>query len=323
MDGPDTISLFAGAGGLEHLVDGRTLGIESWPAVCATRKAAGLATLEADVRDTGPADFPTAKHLRGGPPCQTFSVTGNGKGRKALDAVKTAAWLLAARAPIMSQVAALDDERTGLVLEPLRWTLAAIDRGRPYETIVLEQVRQALPVWEVFARILRREGYGVETGVLKAEQFGVPQTRRRAVLIARHGRPAQLPQPTHNAYQPGMPQHYATLSIMKPWVSMGDALPHRGPFTAVSNYGTGGDPRNRGRRTSAEPAFTVTGKVNRTRLVDADGNDLPRFTPAEAGALQGFPLDHPWSGRDVWQQIGNCVPRQLAAAILTRVHADY
>lgn len=322
MEDPHTVDLFAGVGGLEGT--GRhaegVLGIESWKDACATRRAAGLPTLEADVRDLGPADFPTARHLRGGPPCQTFTVAGNGAGRRALDAVQTAAWLLHARTPILSQIAALDDARTGLVLEPLRWALAAVDLGRPFETIVLEQVQAALPVWETFARILELNGYGAVFGVLRAEQFGAPQTRRRAVLLARLGqRRPVMPKPTHNAYVPGLPQNYGALDST-PWVSMGDALPHRGPFTVVSNYGTGGDPRNRGRRTSAEPAFTVTGKVFRTRLVDVDGREMPRLTPSEAGVLQGFPADHPWTGRDVGQQIGNCVPRQLADAVLTAVH---
>ena len=100
---------------------------------------------------------------------------------------------------------------------------------------------------------------------------------------------------------------------------MADALPHRGEFTVISNYGTGGDPRNRGRRTSAEPAFTVTGKISRLRLVDPDGRELDRLTPSEAGVLQGFPADWPWSGGDIPQQIGNACPPPLAAALAQAV----
>lgn len=44
------------------------------------------------------------------------------------------------------------------------------------------------------------------------------------------------------------------------------------------------------------------------------GLDLPA---REAGALQSFPADHPWSGRDIGQQIGNAVPPRLGAALLT------
>jgi site-specific DNA-cytosine methylase len=42
----------------------------------------------------------------------------------------------------------------------------------------------------------------------------------------------------------------------------------------------------------------------------------PRFTHAEAGQLQTFPADYPWSGADIAQQIGNAVPPRLAAAVL-------
>lgn len=110
------------------------------------------------------------------PEQREISVTGNGSGRKALETVQMAAWLLRARAPIAAQIAALEDERTGLVLEPLRWALAAADAGRPYETILLEQVPTVLPVWETFTQILELEGYSASCGVLKAEQYGVPQS---------------------------------------------------------------------------------------------------------------------------------------------------
>ncbi|MGW7688890.1 DNA cytosine methyltransferase [Streptomyces asiaticus] len=153
------------------------------------------------------------------------------------------------------------------------------------------------------------------TGILRSEQHGVPQTRRRAVLIARLDGEAALPAPTHQAYRKGQPQTAGGSGVL-PWVSMGDVLPHRGAFEVISNYGTGGDPKNRGRRTSAEPAATVTGKISRNRIVAPDGRELPRFTPAEAGQLQGFPADYPWTGLDIGQQIGNAVPVPLATAVI-------
>ncbi|WIX80841.1 DNA cytosine methyltransferase [Amycolatopsis carbonis] len=71
-----------------------------------------------------------------------------------------------------------------------------------------------------------------------------------------------------------------------------------------------------GERLSTQPAFTVTGKVSRNRLVGR-GKGLPeRFTDHEAGKLQTFPYDYPWSGRGVAQQIGNAIPPRLAAHVL-------
>lgn len=313
---PDTVSLFAGPGGLclaAHAHGLNPVGIEFDPDACATRRAAGLPTVEGDVRDYGPADFPAAHTLIGGPPCQTFTVAGNGDGRRALDTVTAAAHAMATTRvrPARDEWA---DERTGLVLEPLWWILNAKDTGRPYRTIVLEQVPAVLPVWQAYCDILAWEGYDVHFGRLRAEQYGTPQSRPRAILIASLDGPVTLPAPTHRPYVKGVPRHVGDPALL-PWVPMADALPHRPLYVAVSNYGTGGNPKNRGRRASFEPSATVTGKVFRTRLV-RNGEDLPRYTPSEAGLLQGFPADYPWSGRDIGQQIGNACPVPLGAAVI-------
>lgn len=314
----EMVELFAGCGGLAagaELENVRGQGLE-WDAnAVATRRAAGLATVHVDVRKHGPRDFPNATILAGGPPCQTFTIAGDGSGRGELCKVVEAVKRMGAGETVDPGMFA--DERTALILEPLRWALADFECS--YNAIVLEQVPQALPVWQAYAEVLRNEGYSVATGLLRTEQYGVPQTRKRAVLVARLNGEAVLPEPTHRAYRKGIPQHEGDPAL-KPWVSMREALPHRGPFTVVSNYGTGGDPKNRGRRASAEPAFTVTGKISRLRLVDPDGRDLPRLSHAEAGILQGFPADWPWSGNDIPQQIGNACPVPLAAA-LTRAAA--
>lgn len=310
----DFVGLFAGPGGICRGLDAcgiASTGIEWDDNAVATRLAAGMKTAHGDVRAYGPADFPDATGLTGGPPCQTFTVTGNGSGRQALPTILAATKRMAARD---TTPYSFEDERTALVLEPLRWALAAMDLGRPYETILLEQVQQVQPVWDAYAEALTAEGYSVATGVLRTEQYGIPQTRRRAVLIARLGGPVALPAPTHRPYRKVVAQHEGDPGLL-PWVSMGEVLDRPAPFTVISNYGTGGDPKNRGRRTSAEPAATVTGKISRFRIVDTDGVEQPRFTHAEAGLLQSFPADHPWSGRDIAQQIGNACPPLLAKAL--------
>lgn len=179
---------------------------------------------------------------------------------------------------------------------------------------MLEQVPAVLPIWNAFGTILRRYGYGVDVDVLRTEQFGVPQTRRRAILIARFGDDnVALPTPTHQAYRRGAADQ-AELGL-KRWVSMEEALQRDTAFTVVSNYGSGGDPRNRGERRSDEPSATVTGKVTRNRLLMADGSES-RFSHQEAGRLQTFPHDFPWSGNDIGQQIGNAIPPLLAVHVL-------
>ncbi|MCX4698659.1 DNA cytosine methyltransferase [Streptomyces sp. NBC_01373] len=98
---------------------------------------------------------------------------------------------------------------------------------------------------------------------------------------------------------------------------MGEVLIRPEPFHLISNYGTGGDPKSRGRRTSDEPAFTVTGKFTRSKVTAVDGTELKRLSWAEAGQLQSFPADYPWAGRNQAQQIGNATPPLLATHILT------
>ncbi|MEU1020703.1 DNA cytosine methyltransferase [Streptomyces sp. NPDC005904] len=253
------------------------------------------------------------------------------------------------------------DPRTALVLEPLRWLLKAIEtEGRdPYKVIVLEQVPAVLPLWDVYARLLRSgEGrlrgvkYEAEFWELKTEQYGVPQTRTRAVLVARRpGEGAIAPlSPTHLPFQLHRAKRGAAQHDMLPtdpgsgpkdaWVSMGRALDAASKvegspvdvsrfrengemkFFVVSNYGSGGDPKNRGRRHSYEPAFTVTGKISRNKvyksLEDYEAGKHDRFTIPESGVLQTFPHNFPWSGKDQAQQVGNAVPPRLGMHVLSR-----
>ncbi|MGW5884482.1 DNA cytosine methyltransferase [Streptomyces koyangensis] len=318
------VDLFAGPGGVDVAAEKLgvpTVGIE-WDAdACQTRRAAGLSTVQGDVRRYGPADFPDADVLAGGPPCQTFTVAGSGAGREALDDVLAFVERMTARddrGKIADDLAKLDDERTGLVLEPLRWILESIDeRKKPYEAIVLEQVPAVLPVWEAYHRALKNEGYSVDHGLLLTEAFGVPQTRRRAVLIARRGEhELKLPTPTHRPYRKGVPREAGDASL-KPWNTMDGVVERGRPFEVISNYGTGGDPKLRGRRSSSQPSATVTGKIFRNRVVSMEQEELDRFSHSEAGRLQTFPANYPWSGRDIGQQIGNAVPPRLAMHVLS------
>ncbi len=316
---PQIIDLFAGPGGLDvgaTWLEVQVTGIEWDSNACVTRRKAGLDTRQGDVRDFGPDDFPKANVLTGGPPCQTFTVAGTGSGRQSLDRVIEQAKDMAKRLGDGIPRGGFEDDRTGLVLEPLRWALLALETGRPYQAIVLEQVPAVLPVWEAYGDILERQGYGVDVGVLRTEEFGVPQTRRRAILIARYAdEKVSLPLPTHQAYRRNAVDQGAL--ELQPWVSMGQALKRKAGFIVISNYGSGGDPRNRGQRHSDEPSATITGKVTRNRLRLAGGGE-DRFSHQEAGRLQTFPLDYPWSGNDVGQQIGNAIPPRLAVHVLAQ-----
>lgn len=316
------VDLFAGPGGLD--VAATWLGIHSigieWDAdACATREAAGLQTEQADVCEMGPSDFPTATMLSAGPPCQTFTVAGSGNGRRALDQVIEGMYQLDHGVNVAEVAKAFDDVRTGLVLQPLRWILEAEAAGRPYDAVVLEQVPAVLPLWDELAGVLRRHGYSAAVEVLRTEEFGVPQTRRRALLLAHRDHQPLPPRPTHRAYRKGVDRWEGDGALL-PWTTLGETLDRGSDFVVVSNYGTNGNPAARGRRTSSEPAATITGKVDRARLEASANIELgSRLSMPEAGSLQTFPRDYPWSGRGQGQQIGNAIPPRLGAHALAAV----
>jgi DNA (cytosine-5)-methyltransferase 1 len=216
------LDLFAGAGGWSVACDRIGIdetGVEIMPEAVATRAAAGFKTHE--VGDVWEFDFTAARGefdgLIASPPCQTFSTAGKGAGRKALDDVIGLIRSGTFKSIESLRAAGLGDERTALVLTPLHaaWEM------RP-EWIAWEQVPTVLPVWEACADELRSWGYSVWTGNLQAEMYGVPQTRKRAFLLAHKDREVTAPVPTHSRYYPRSPEKLDA-GVQK-WVSMAEAL---------------------------------------------------------------------------------------------------
>jgi DNA (cytosine-5)-methyltransferase 1 len=254
-----TLDLFAGPGGWSEAARALGIcevGIEIDAAACATRAAAGHKTIRADVSAFAVTNLPLLRGFVGSPVCITFSAAGKRAGnlltailadgirdafagrqtrarrrREAVRVLKASKWgdLKWTRAE-RSAAAWKAVRSASLMIEPARF----IHSGRP-EWIALEQVPAVLPLWNVYADELRKMGYSTWTGKLNAADYGVPQTRERAILIASRVRRVSRPEPTHYDPRKG-DQLWGT-----PWVSMADALgwgADERPAVAVTAGGT-------------------------------------------------------------------------------------
>lgn len=231
------LDLFAGVGwGVACQRLGITeAGIEKMPESRATRAAADMVTIADDVWEYDPAtaDF---DGLIASPPCQTFSTAGKGTGRRALDDVMQAVYDNTYKSmDLLRELAAfVGDERTALALVPLHYWHVM----RP-QWVAFEQVPTVLPLWKACAEEMRRAGYSTWAGNLHAEQYGVPQTRKRAFLIAHRDREVGPPVPTHSRYYPRSPTKLD--EGVEKWVSMSAALgwglPER-PSPTITGGGT-------------------------------------------------------------------------------------
>lgn len=106
----------------------------------------------------------------GGPPCQGFSLKGKKLGLK--------------------------DPRNFLFVEYLN----IVDKLQP-EVFVIENVKALLSTsagWfkDQIINTINQMGYNVHYGVLNAKDFGVPQSRQRAIFICSKGTDIPLPKPT-------------------------------------------------------------------------------------------------------------------------------
>jgi len=304
-----TIDLFAGPGGWDVAASNLGLrnlaGLELDAAACQTRAAAGHATIRADI-----AAYPAGQFagkitgLIASPVCKEFSAAGKRSGvavqsllrlaivdvfagrktralwRREMARALHAAWwpdpkLTRARrsAKIWQAV-----RSASLVIEPARFIHAC----HP-EWIALEQVPSVLPLWQVYAAELRKLGYSAWCGKLNAADYGVPQTRERAILIASRVRKVRRPEATH--YDPRKGDQLWG----EPWVTMADALGFGAtvrPSVAVTAGGTeagGAEPfghRGRDALTAEQEAGRWTLRTSRGTPQDAPKNGSHEIDPA-------------------------------------------
>jgi DNA (cytosine-5)-methyltransferase 1 len=293
--------LFCGAGGASlgihaALSGADVIGVDLDLQACATHEAAGFKTVNADVSEMSPAEALGCEGMWASPPCTAYTLLGSRRGLGALEEVQEAlrTWEVGATFP-------QEDPLIWLVAEPLRWAFTVQPAW-----VICEQVPSVLPIWRTIGARLAEVGYHVWSGILNAADYGVPQTRERACLLASRLAPVSPPTPTRTRH----PHPRLDGTEERPWVTMASALgwdAHKGP-----------------RWCHERPATTIVGDA---RVYPPDGHhpDMQmghasrravKITLAEMAVLQGFPAHYPFVGSKtaVARQIGNAVPPPLARA---------
>ena len=195
---------------------------------------------------------------------------------------------------------------------------------------------------------LRKLGYFVTPPkVLNAAEHGVPQFRRRLIIVGTIENGFTLPEPSH-----GETARYDLIAA-------GDAIrnaPEDEPNTAIITYAKnpvmrvspfagmlvngGGRPIN---LNEPSPTIPASAGGNRTHIVDLDGvllkyhsylrkggkpksglvEGVRRLTIRESACLQTFPPGFAFMGprSAQYRQVGNAVPPKLAKAIGLKLHA--
>lgn len=321
------------------------IGLELDSDAVRTSQAAGHLTIQCDV-----TQYPTAPfkgRITGkisSPVCTPFSRAGKQEGLVDLPLVYQAVHDLAHGRDTRTQVqAACKDGKSILAAEPMRWLYDL----RP-EWVCMEQVPSVLPLWQQYAGILRTWGYSVWVGTLNAADYGLPQTRKRAILIASRTRTVTAPEPTHGENTDT--DLFGNTRL--PWVTMADALGME-PGLEVNTRGERRTPggnnfpcdepswaltekarswwvlrhskrSNATVRTLDQPAATlVAGHARHDyQWIQVDGNgDLEKrsLLLSEAAVLQGFRPDYPFHGSESrrFLQIANAVPTLLATHVVS------
>lgn len=246
MAKPREVDLFDGCGGWTEgarKVGLHPVGFELDQDAVATAVAAGGHVVRGDLTRIDPRRFRSADGVIASPPCTDFSTAGGRAG--------------------------VDGETGRLIFEVPRWVNAIRPRW-----VACEQVPPVLEWWERFAHDFTSLGYRCWTGILNAADYGVPQTRKRAFLLASLDRQPYAPQPTH-ARCP-MPGLFG--DDLLPWVSMADALGWGLPAEPAPIVVTA-----RNRQTGCDALIASSWRREWFRRQQSEGNWIVRTHQVQSG----------------------------------------
>lgn len=307
---PKVLDAFAGPGGWDvgasiiGMDNDEILGIEIDENAAAAATAAGFRRVVADIATINPADYPEVTGFICSTPCPTFSTSGRRQGIEeiqiVLDAITHAgfegcdcAWDV-----IAEELDAASDPRTALAAQTIRFAL-----GLPnLRWLAFEQVANPATIYlfeDIAAELMACEWEGVNVFTLDAANLGLPMRRTRVFLVA-------------NLYEPTGRAGSAPQCVRLPQRSMAGVL----------GWPEDEQIRTRGnRRPTGGNLFRANGSgwclTEKARSWTRESNG-ERLTAAEAGYLQGFPRDYPWTGSRTRQfhQLADVVAPPAAAAVL-------
>jgi DNA (cytosine-5)-methyltransferase 1 len=262
--GSTCIDLFCGAGGLSEgfrqagvqVLVGQDMDEVAGATFTATHPEAKF--LGGPIQKISPDAILTAAGARpgevdaivGGPPCQGYSVYNHQRGE--------------------------GDPRAGLFRDYLRIVAAIRPRWLVMENVTgITSIAGGAIVREIFQG-MNSLGYRAEMQILRAENFGIPQERRRIVIIAtRTGAPISFPNPTHG---PGL----------LPYVTMWDAISDLPPLL-------------NGEKVGSLPYASVPAngyqRVMRGNNTTVENHSAPRLAPVNEERMRHIPPGGSW--RDI------------------------
>lgn len=302
----DTLNIFAGPGGWCEGVRANGgdsgLGIDFDRVACDTAMANKHERVYGSTLDLDPSNYST-RVLIASPPCQVWSNAGSRAGNT--DMLTVSAMMGA----IMNQnynYKAFDwnDERSKLVCEPLRWVV-----GTSPDWVFMEEVPKVLDVWKMMVPHLNKLGYHTAIDVVNANSYGVPQNRRRAVLVASRVNSPLIPRPT----RPGL-----TMAKAIGWGFTNRPAPTVCAGTNGKSTGAewGGSP-------TRNAMWNVMGTASwKDKKVVETTADRIRLSIEDALVLQSFSRDYKLFGNKAkqYEQIGNAVPPLLAKALTKQAY---
>jgi DNA (cytosine-5)-methyltransferase 1 len=332
------ISLFSGCGGLDlgftnagfELVYANDNASRVWETFEKNHK---IAIDRRSLFDIKEEEIPNAEGIVGGPPCQSWSLAGEMRGA--------------------------NDERGQLFYEYVRVLAAKKPLFFLAENVPGIISSTHLPEFKKIIAKFESLGYNVTYQQLDARDYGVPQERKRVIVVgikSTLGFKFEFPKPTHSEHPT------KTLNgqvLTHKWLTLKDAigdLPeatkaqdknHANSELPIPNheymngsFSTIYMSRNR-LRTWDEPSFTIQAggrhaplHPSSTKMVKVETDlwkfDSPnpvyrRLSVREAARIQTFPDDFIFYYKcvaDGYTMVGNAVPVKLAEAIAKKIKAD-